>query len=157
MNTTYSRIGDVLAIENARIFFRNFSGNPDKYHKNGGFRSFCVGIDDSDVAQQLLDEGWNVQIRAPRDEGEEARYHIQVSVKFDGPFPPAISVKSYGNTNRLDEDSVGELDTAELRNVCLAIRPYMWDVNGKTGIKAYLKRLRAEVEEDIFPDDEYSE
>lgn len=143
-------VTDNLRLENVRMIFRNFSGKESKFNRAGD-RNFCVVIDRGEQAQALLDAGWNVHIRPPRDEDEEPLRYIPVAVRF-GNIPPRIFLVTRRNKVALNEETVGTLDHAEIRSVDLTLRPYHWDVNGRTGIKAYLRTMYVTVEEDEFAD-----
>lgn len=136
-----------LAIEGARIIFRNFRGEEGKYNKAGD-RNFCVLLDPAN-AIALKEEGWNVKYLAPRDDEDEPQPYLPVSVNFRN-IPPKVLLITSGGKTQLDEDTVGSLDWAELENVDLIIRPYNWEVNGDSGIKAYLKAGYFTIVEDEF-------
>lgn len=141
---------NTVMMEGVRIIFRNFTGKEGQYNREGD-RNFAVLLDDN-VANQMAEDGWNVKWLKPRediDEEEEPQAYLQVSVKFD-PRPPRVVMVTSRNRTKLDEDTISELDQADIVNVDLIVRPYEWNVNGKTGIKAYLQSLYVIVEEDAL-------
>lgn len=138
---------DNIVVENARLIFKNFAGEESKFNRAGN-RNFCV-ILDGDSAEDLRQMGWNVKALRSREDEDEPTYYLQVTVAF-GNFPPKVIMISGKTKTVLDEESIDTLDYAEIANVDLIIRPYHWEVNGKEGIKAYLKTMYVTIEQDVF-------
>lgn len=138
----------ILEINDARIIYRNFEGRGDKYNREGD-RNFAVVIPNQEIADELIEAGWNVKIKPPRDEDESPFMFLPVKIKFNG-RGPQVYLRTGNRLNRLDEESVGTLDQVDIRSVDLDLRPYQWDVNGKTGITAYLQAIEVTQEIDRF-------
>lgn len=151
MNITFAPKG-ILQIDDARIVYRNFSGIGSKYNREGD-RNFAVVIDNQEAADALLDEGWNVKIKPPRDEDEDPFMYLPVKVKFND-RAPNVYLKSGTRQVRLDEESISCLDDIDIIGVDLDVRPYDWEVNGKTGRTAYLQSIRVTQDLDRFATEE---
>lgn len=136
---------NTLTIENAKIAFRNFSGKEGKFNP-AGRRNFCLFLDD-DLALKMEQDGWNIKTLVPKNDGDEPQKYVQVTVAF-GKIPPKIVLITHSGKTMLDQDTVNILDWAEIENVDLIINPSEWNVNGKTGIKAYLKSMYITIVED---------
>ena len=141
----------VVQIDDARIIYRNFAGAPSKFNRER-HRNFAVVIKDQDIAEALTEKGWNVKIKPPREEGDEPFMFLPVKVKFNERGPRVYLQNSLGGRNRvtLDEDTVGILDNVDITNGDLDVRPYDWDVQGKTGRTAYLQSICVTQEVDRF-------
>ena len=136
MNITFAPRG-ILQIDDATIIFKNFEGRGDKFNREGD-RNFSLLIDDPKTADAMVKEGWNVRIKPARDEDEDPFMRLPVKVKFSD-HGPNVYLNSLGNVTKLDEESIGCLDNIEIESVNMDIRPYDWEVNGRTGRTAYLQ------------------
>jgi len=141
-----------VVLEDCRILFRNFSGAEGRFNAKGK-RNFNVLLDQK-TATAMERDGWNVKYLEPREEGDERQARLEVSVTFPGAGskgrPPRIILITSRGKTPLDESTVGLLDWAEIEKADLIVRPYEWEVNEKTGVKAYLQSLYVTIREDAL-------
>lgn len=149
MKVTFAPRG-IVQIDDARIVFRNLRGEGSKYNREGD-RNFAIIIPNQEIADSLIEEGWNVRINDPRDEGDAPFMFLPVKVKFNAKGPN-VYLRTGNACNKLDEETVGMIDEIDILSVDLDIRPYDWDVNGKTGRTAYLHSMQVTQESDRFAD-----
>jgi hypothetical protein len=156
-----------VTLENVDIprFMRNFAGAPGPFNA-AGVRSFCVLLDEADLLR-IDQEYWHLKELRPREEGDLPRPYLQVAArwpkptdKFQGQPPTVVMITDKivtlpdGSTEirkcrtTLDESMVMLLDWATITNADLIVRPHEWTVNGKSGVKAYLKALYVTIESD---------
>lgn len=147
MNITFAPRG-ILQIDDAHIIYRNFSGAPSKFNREGD-RNFAIIIPDQELADALIEEGWNVKIKPPREDGDSPFMYLPVKIKFTdrGPKVYLLSGKA---RNVLTEETVGMLDDIDILSADIDIRPYDWEVNGKTGRTAYLQAMHVTQRVDRF-------
>lgn len=129
-----------IVMESVQIGFRNFEGREGPYNRKGD-RDFVVFLD-PEFAEELDREGWNIKWPKPNDhinpEEDDRNPYLPISVGFEF-YPAKVYIISNENVTMVGQEEVEMLDWAELENVDLVIRPYEWEVNGNSGVKAYLK------------------
>ena len=139
---------NILQIDDARIIFKNFEGRGDKFNREGD-RNFSLLIEDPNTADAMIKEGWNVKIKEGRDEDDGPFMRLPVKVKFTD-YGPNVYLISGGRRVELDEESIGMLDQIEIESADMDLRPYDWDVNGRTGRTAYLHSMQVVQRVDRF-------
>lgn len=144
---TVARNDGSVVMEGVRIIFRNFEGKEGMYNQKGS-RNFAVILDE-DTAQAMAADGWNVRRLKPRETDEEPTEtpYLTVNVSYKNRPPIVVMIGARGRTN-LTESEVEILDWVDIANVDLIVSPYEWNVNGKTGISAYLRSIYVTVNED---------
>lgn len=138
------KVMTAVTINGAKIIYRNLSGKPGDYNIAGN-RNFSVLLDD-DQASILKEIGWNVKYTKPRNEEDISKPHLPVKVAY-GKYPPQIFLVTEKAKRELSESSVHLIDTAEIENVDLIIKPYNWEKGPDTGVKAYVKEMYVTIKE----------
>ena len=144
----------ILQIDDARLIFKNFSGTGSKFNREGD-RNFAVVIPNEEIKDALVNDvnemgvGWNVKIKAPREEGDEPFMFLPVKIKFTD-RGPSIYLKTGDRVNRLDEETIDLLDNIEIESVDLDIRPYDDEFSGRAFRSAYLQAIHVTQKVDRF-------
>ncbi len=137
-----------VVMEDVQIIFRNFAGKEGQYNREGD-RNFAVLLD-PETADAMAKDGWNVKYLRAREEGDVEQPYISVSVNFKGPRPPRVVMITSKGRTPLPEELVEFLDYADIKQVDVILNPYSWSVQGKSGVKAYLKSLFVIIQEDYL-------
>lgn len=142
-----------VVIENAQILFRNFKGKEGQYNKPGQ-RNFIVLLDEDMVRHlETLADDWNIKVLTPRedaDPGEQPQPFLPIELRYDVGTPPRVVLITSQGRRNLEEHEVSDIDDVNIINVDLAFRGSHWDVNGRSGTKAYLRSIYVTIEEDYL-------
>ncbi len=140
----------LVTIENTKFIFEtNFSGDPrrDKY---GSDRRCCNIIIPDQLAEELIDEGFNVRWTDPKDGEYEKAYFIRAVVNYDSKYPPRIYLVSGENPPELlNSESVCIIDNMYIKNVNVILSKYYNDKNDKWSF--YVRTMYVEQELDSDP------
>lgn len=135
---------------------RNFRGLEIGRWNKEGDRNFCVFLDPTQVdVEKLIEEGWNIKVsQNPKDPMAEPSYLLRVKVKFhpsDSDYArlnPKILIMSTKGEMMMDEESVGDLDSAQIVKANLTIRGRWSESPTYTGVTAYLSKMVVRIYED---------
>lgn len=137
-----------INIEGAIIIWKNFSGERDKF--NPGKRGFSVVIDDAAMAEELRNEGWNVKDRPLPEGSDPSEQEWTLPVKLNMNRYTQVWLIVGNHKTLLDENTVAQLDVVDIVNCDISIRPYEWEMGGRTGITAYVDSMYVTIRENKF-------
>ena len=137
-----------INIEGANIIWKNFSGERDKF--NPGKRGFSVVIDDAVMADELKQEGWNVKERPLQEGADASEQEWTLPVKLNMNRYTQVWLIVGNHKTLLNEDTVAQLDVVDIVNCDISIRPYEWEMSGRTGITAYVDSMYVTIRENKF-------
>lgn len=150
MATKKSKKIDDIRLEGTRLIYPNFAGKETKF-KPAGNRETGLVIKDMALIQALQDDGWNIKLFKPNpDTGEIDGGFIMAKVSYQVRPPKIVMVSD--KQVYLDEDTIEQLDWADITNVDAVVSPYLWEVNGRSGVSAYLKEAYITIEKSVFAD-----
>ena len=137
-----------INIEGATIIWKNFSGERDRF--NPGKRGFSVVIDDAVMADELKQEGWNVKERPLQEGADASEQEWTLPVKLNMNRYTQVWLIVGNHKTLLDENTVAQLDVVDIIDCDISIRPYEWEMSGRTGITAYVDSMYVTIRENKF-------
>jgi hypothetical protein len=137
-----------INIEGANIIWKNFSGERDRF--NPGKRGFSVVIDDPVMADKLKQEGWNVKERPLQEGADSSEQEWTLPVKLNMNRYTQVWLIVGNHKTLMNEDTVAQLDVVDITDCDLSIRPYEWEMSGRTGITAYVDSMYVTIRENKF-------
>lgn len=137
-----------INIEGATIIWKNFSGERDRF--NPGKRGFSVVIDDSVMADELRQEGWNIKERPLQEGADPSEQEWTLPVKLNMNRYTQVWLIVGNHKTLLDENTVAQLDVVDIIDCDISIRPYEWEMSGRTGITAYVDSMYVTIRENKF-------
>lgn len=137
-----------INIEGANIIWKNFSGERDRF--NPGKRGFSVVIDDAVMADELRQEGWNIKERPLQEEADPSEQEWTLPVKLNMNRYTQVWLIVGNHKTLLDENTVAQLDVVDIIDCDISIRPYEWEMSGRTGITAYVDSMYVTIRENKF-------
>lgn len=139
-----------INIEGATIIWKNFSGERDKF--NPGKRGFSVVIDDAVMADELRQEGWNIKERPLQEGADPSEQEWTLPVKLNMNRYTQVWLIVRNHKTLLNENTVAQLDVVDIVDCDISIRPYEWEMGGRTGITAYVDSMYVTIRENKFAD-----
>ena len=137
-----------INIEGANIIWKNFSGERDRF--NPGKRGFSVVIDDAVMADELRNEGWNIKERPLQEGADPSEQEWTLPVKLNMNRYTQVWLIVGNHKTLLDENTVDQLDVIDIIDCDISIRPYEWEMSGRTGITAYIDSMYVTIRENKF-------
>ena len=137
-----------INIEGAIVIWKNFSGETNKKKKKK--RGFSVVIDDATMAEELRNEGWNVKDRPLQEGADPSEQEWTLPVKLNMNRYTQVWLIVGNHKTLLDENTVAQLDVVDIVNCDISIRPYEWEMGGRTGITAYVDSMYVTIRENKF-------
>lgn len=167
----YNETGDkyTVQVEGARLRFKNFSGRPTQFNKDGGIRTVCMDVDNEELYLKMKDDGWRFRtMKRPDgsgyadafeefDNGRVAVPYTELKLNFNSNRPPKVYLHQGEQDKKgtlIPESAIDELDYAYITSAKMVINPSYWESINGSGCKGYINILHAYIEPDPFMEDD---
>lgn len=148
--------GPAVTLENVGVVYKNFTGQKGMYNEEGE-RSFNIVIDDLQIAEQMLADGFNLKPFLDEDENVTG-HHMNVKLNYKSRRPPRVYRVTDEGRNQLllNAQTIGMLDSVTINMADLTLGTWYWRESDLPNVTVYCNVMYAHVEEDPL-DAKYSD